>query len=572
MNKNAWEGCLSKVGKNTYKYNFLLRPKTKEENETTLNIAQNLQLQNNSVLSTLFNCWEKQLAEESTKLDIFSKKQIKKKTIKKNNKNKSVISKIPKLNFEKLKKVKQPDSSTSSLFNINYDKIKERRSSFPSWRNMSGRQEKKLENDQPFYMVHGDVLDNMAGHSYIEMSKRSTSKNSKTKRNDENNKNETLYKILKIKNKKYNLKKRPISGFSTARDTKNNSKKKNENKSFIPDSKENNNTTLEININDNNKENNFINQNNNNNNNNLITDESKKSSFTKDSYDLFKDIYLRQIKKKSLIDNSNNPYLHNNISQLSKTTYSYKSKQSNQKLKSRLYKSKSAKSIKAPDFNKIISREYVDKISSLSQRNDIPFYFPNYSQIHEKPKMMVIYNKKKHKIFSNKSDTIPRIDSSFYSDPNKNLHLINNHITAHAPDFNLMSARSNEKDPFPTYMHGMHDRFSCDVISAKSLKLNNYSNRQNCFNNYSSFWPQFSFNTVINLNLINSTQFKNFLNDDNEISRMFREVFPKSYRIMKKSKNFYDLNYENLLRNEMLTNFDNITYKHNKNFNNSSIK
>ena len=82
MNKNAWEGCLSKVGKNTYKYNFLLRPKTKEENETTLNIAQNLQLQNNSVLSTLFNCWEKQLAEESTKLDIFSKKQIKKKTIK----------------------------------------------------------------------------------------------------------------------------------------------------------------------------------------------------------------------------------------------------------------------------------------------------------------------------------------------------------------------------------------------------------------------------------------------------------------------------------------------------------
>ena len=97
--------------------------------------------------------------------------------------------------------------------------------------------------------------------------------------------------------------------------------------------------------------------------------------------------------------------------------------------------------IKAPDFSKSLSRETIEKIANKTL-TVIPYLIPSYSQVRERPIMMVSYNKS-HKVkkFRAKSSEIKGINYSYYFDADKCFDKINNHSTIHVPDFRLMSSR-----------------------------------------------------------------------------------------------------------------------------------
>ena len=164
---------------------------------------------------------------------------------------------------------------------------------------------------------------------------------------------------------------------------------------------------------------------------------------------------------------------------------------------------------------------------------------------------MVVYNRKKHKINRVKSANLLNLENRYY-DQNKALDNINNHISAHPLDFNLMNSRPIDKGPLPSYMKKVFDRNNCYNISAYSLKLNNYKNRD-FISMKSTFWPKLSFNKVINLNLLKSKKFLNniIFDDKNEIKK----------KIFGKAMKFYNKNYEEIFKEEGLPKFDNVTYK-----------
>ena len=133
---------------------------------------------------------------------------------------------------------------------------------------------------------------------------------------------------------------------------------------------------------------------------------------SKDSFDLFKQIYTSKIKKKK---------------------------------KKKIEYEKYSKKIKSIDFNQVISRESLDQIQS-KQTAFIPYLFPNFSQVRERPIMMVVYDRKYHKINRNKSDSLARIDNTFYYDPNEILTKINNYVSSHPPNFNMMTSRPDDDE------------------------------------------------------------------------------------------------------------------------------
>ena len=178
--------------------------------------------------------------------------------------------------------------------------------------------------------------------------------------------------------------------------------------------------------------------------------------------------------------------------------------------------------------------------------------------------MMVIYNTKKHRINKVKSNLIKKMDNSYYFDPYKSIDKYNNHKVIHAPNFNLMTSRPNDNINLPVYMKQIYSKASCYNITALSLKMNNFSNGR--FSNvHSSFFPKKSFNQLINLNLLNSQKFL-----ENIIGNK-KKFIKKHYEIGKAMK-FYNKNYEELLKDELLSRFDNVTYKTIKKNNSVDIK
>ena len=252
-----------------------------------------------------------------------------------------------------------------------------------------------------------------------------------------------------------------------------------------------------------------------------IRNENSKESLdiSQDSYDLYKNIYTKGIKRKHNV-NYNRTY--------------------------------SKEIIKGPNFKQMISRETLDKL-----RDDkipiVPYLLPNFSSVRDRNIMMVVYDRKYHKINRNKSDSLARIDNTFYYDPNEILTKINNYVSSHPPNFNMMTSRPDDDDPLPSYMKRIYTRNSCYAITQLSLKLNNYKNRGFAKNN-SSFFPKKSFNKIVNLNLLRSDAFLSYLvNNQGDIR--------KSNNYVAKSMKFYNKNYEDLLKEGMLTKFDNVTLK-----------
>lgn len=261
------------------------------------------------------------------------------------------------------------------------------------------------------------------------------------------------------------------------------------------------------------------------------------SSSDSDSYDQFQQIYQKQFKRKKLLSQST-------------------------KMKIRIKKNKK---IKAPDFRKNITREM------LFQREDkkkevIPFLLPNYNQTRERQIMMIVYDRTKHaKYKPNQIDAITNLNY----DPNKVLDKVNNHIASQPPNFDLIQPRANDNSPLPSYMKKIHTKSTSFVTTADSLRMNNYSNGK-FTTDRSSFWPKKSYNKYVNLNLLNSGKFL-----DNGHKRSFRTECNTNpnvnlnsntngnneYNCIKKSMKYYKNNFDELMKECMLSKFDNVTYK-----------
>ena len=271
----------------------------------------------------------------------------------------------------------------------------------------------------------------------------------------------------------------------------------------------------------------------NNNNNNNNKNNNKKIS-KKLEINVIKENFNESSNKNSTIDN-------NNVSHI-KTENNF----------SKNFQPNNTKNLKGPDFSKIISRNKYNKITS-SSKTLIPFILPNYSQVEERSLTMAIYRKpnKAKKYIKN----FQGLDPGILFDPDKNIDKINNHFIPKPPNFKLMTCRSSDDKNFnlklPSYMVNLTNRESCNTVTEKTLRNNNYPNSK-FMSATTSFWPKRSFNTIVNLNLMNSDK---FIKDTDEANNAKREIIKNSLK-----KN----NYEQLIKEGALNKFDNITFKTNR--------
>ena len=580
--KNKFEN-LSKAGKTAAKLNiisarvFLNNRQKKNRKKDCLAISALESIENRKKID--------KNEDDENYVDIFSVNK-KCKSQSPNSKNNSFLQKRKKSkkyvyhdkhmqNLEKMKRKVIPNPSCTK-YNPKYDSILKGAKSLPLWEKTTGRIYPKKETfEHNFYLQHDNIEDTMAGKTFIDMSKQMS------KRSFDNNDtiNDQTYKIT---NRYSNSKNRPLSSriseyyneikkntkISSDSFIQNNSghnKKekrnilskplrsnslliKKGNKTFNETKKKyyyyyskkstNNNNTKRNTIyrNMNNNLSNYYNHNNNIQNNEDIQENIDSNNSSKDSYDSFRQIYM---KRKKLRNNINQYYINR----------SYGNSKENSFLKSN---KEMKKKIKAPDFEKCISRESLDKI----EENKIPvtpYLLPNYKYVRGKPIMMVVYDRKKHKINRSKSASLMRVDNSFYYDQNKVIENINNHISIHPPNFNLMASRPFDKDPLPSYMKKIFSKSSCYEMSEKSLKLNNYKNGEYIAFK-SSMWPKMSFNKIININMLKSKNFINNINFDGHSGDINNNIYGTSLK-------FYINNYKDILKESILPKFDGITFK-----------
>lgn len=145
-------------------------------------------------------------------------------------------------------------------------------------------------------------------------------------------------------------------------------------------------------------------------------------------------------------------------------------------------------------------------------------------------------------------------------DPNKILDKINNHLEVKSPNFNLMTSRpkSSKNDPLPFYMKNIFSRQSGNIITDKTLKMNNFSTGKFA-KTEDSFWPKKSHNKIINLNLLNSAKFIDNIMNKNKSKDQGLNGEINAY--IDKSIKFYNKNFDDLIKETMLTKFDSVTYK-----------
>ena len=136
----------------------------------------------------------------------------------------------------------------------------------------------------------------------------------------------------------------------------------------------------------------------------------------------------------------------------------------------------------------------------------------------------------------------------------------NNNIKhkCYVPIFNKMNTRPfDDGTSLPVFMKGVVSRDICNITTDISLKLNNFADGK-IRGNYNTFLQKKSYNKIVNLNLMNSNAFIDYL----LINK--KEAFKKNDDIIKSLK-FYNKNFKDLLKETSSCKFDNITYKTIKN-------
>ena len=559
--KKGWYGSFSDIGRRAARSNFLISRKalsseTKKKyiNKNSLIISafeasENKNIYNKIGEDTLdiFNIDE----TDKIKLDEITKTPVSKAiALKKTIINKEKINQMNQMNkkfyyyhIQRQKKIKLPiqGNPPCTKYNPKYTSIFRRDATSPPWSTMKGRGNIfgiKVE-QHPFYIQHKNILDTMAGKTFIDMKKQ--------KQNEAKNKSAIISPKMKLKTKKIKTnieeRKRPYSSINARLRRKNYSINLRNNLSLVSGEHNkilfrnksynsfnisgikktkktfttniNKNTTIEVDYNKSttrlNNSSSYISK---------IKEDSKDPlDISVDSYESFKNIYKNEIKKK---------------------------KDKN------LDKTFTKEIIKGPNFEQMISRETLDRLKD-DKIPIVPYLLPNFDSVRGQPIMMVQYDRKYHKINRNKSDSLIKVDNTFYYDPNEILTKINNYTNIHPPNFNMMASRPDDDDPLPSYMKRIYTRNSCYDITQLSLKLNNYKNR-GFAKIRSSFAPKKSFNKIINLNLLKSNKFLNDVIGN-------KKVFYRQFKGLGTSLRFYNKNYEDILRNIFLERFDNVTYK-----------
>ena len=173
-------------------------------------------------------------------------------------------------------------------------------------------------------------------------------------------------------------------------------------------------------------------------------------------------------------------------------------------------------SLKVPNFNKMLGREYLSKLN-YQEEPIHPQINPNWKAVQPKCIMKVIYshiphNKKTVNEFKGMGDEVT-------FDINKLFHKYNNHIETKSIYFNKMTGRTNNKEGsiLPSYMTNLANRNSCSNFNEKSLLMNNYAEGK-LKDQISSFNQQKSFNYILNMN-------KNDLNNSAEIKKSENDAF-----------------------------------------------
>ena len=414
----------------------------------------------------------------------------------KDTKKKTMEFKSHRYNFIKKKENKNKVQPSSTKYNPKYDAILRRSISSPSWKFMQGRKNKIKIDNYPFYLKQDSIQNNMAGKSFIDFSKQTPrNKNAFDKEDAE------IYDIGQItrnksvinnkRQKHRNIRNQTPLVRSESKSSKNISKSK---RSVSTTKRHQNKNNLS---------------------------NSSDSSKSNDSFDLFKHLYSYKIKKKR---NKEKGY------------------------------SKNKEKIKSIDFNQIISREALEE-SKNKEIAVVPYLFPNFSFVRERPQMMVVYDRKVHKKYKRKSD----LDSMEFN----TINYEKNKKQVQVPNFNLMNSRPyDENDPYPSYMRGVFNKSATFKISSESLKANSYTKR-GFIMPLSSFWNNNSFNKYINLKMLKSQShlMKAFIRSKN--------IEPKYKRLLK----FYNKNYKVLMEGKTkYSRLDNDINVHMKKHQNKSIK
>jgi hypothetical protein len=210
------------------------------------------------------------------------------------------------------------------------------------------------------------------------------------------------------------------------------------------------------------------------------------------------------------------------------------------------------------DFKKIISREDAEKVIE-PEYFKIPFITPNYSLVENKLIFTIPYDIPKYYKKNTETPIIYGYDYKLNYSPDKYITKFNNHISPKTPNFSLMTHRegnrskNSKKNKLPFYMREIYDRNSIERITEVSLKQNKYSEGKMALAS-SSFMPKKSFNRIININLINSKNFKDKLNDDYIEEQ---KEYLKQNTERKNKKNII----EELKDFGLLNKFENFTYK-----------
>ena len=436
----------------------------------------------------------------------------------------------------------------------------------PEWKKRKGRTPLFGIDNTKYYLYHEDPLKNI-GHTFIDMNKQTMRGNltnshdlriittktfiskNKRRKKDENKNNKSITNSGYLSSDKANMnllrkyeqdniksnKKRVTSAVTTSTTRPHTGIQKNlttlsNNSKFV------NNTSNSLAGNRNitsisNYLNNLLNEDNN----------SSMESLTEsnDSYNQFKGVYKKKIKPKE----------NKAIKNVKKTIGIFK-KDNKKREKIKRPKSSNMKrklNIKGPDFDKTMSREHYYNLNDKG--SVIPFSLPNFKQVRERPLTMVVYERPIYKKYTKKE--IKGITQDMYNDIYKYLDNVNNHKRCLSVNFSKMNInyKKNDKNPLPIYMRGVTSRGACESINEVNLKMNNYAEGK-FISNYTSFWPKKSFNRIVNLNLLNSRAF---------LVHMLTKEGGEHY--LKKSIKFYQKNFKELMKEGLLSKFDNVTFK-----------
>ena len=130
-----------------------------------------------------------------------------------------------------------------------------------------------------------------------------------------------------------------------------------------------------------------------------------------------------------------------------------------------------------PDFNRCLSREYLEKLERKKLIEPIELIFPRYNSVKERSKNMVDYDIKSHK---NINYIFKGVDSNELFNLTKSFESLYGNKLKVVPNFEKMLARPEDKT-LPSFMKQLYNRMSSEVITDNTLKLNNYSNRVMCY-------------------------------------------------------------------------------------------